>query len=246
MHAASRELDTNVEEFTRAACPPLLGVMPFLEGAVDHECERLQSGRGCGDRAARTAGLKGVVMAGRWPAYIGQPSPDGSLLARLSYGEVRARCRAVGRCAARRTRECAGSSGARRAANRGHRCDSGVPILRAAVPAAPATAGVLDAASGCRCAARALDGHSRHHCRVEWRRAHVRSAAILLRRHLLLSDARPDGDVLRSAAPDDRRLAVTRSGVRPGICAGCFTTSPRATTSRAARAPSRTSDDRRC
>ncbi len=32
MRAASRELDMNVEEFTRAACPPLLGVMPFDEG----------------------------------------------------------------------------------------------------------------------------------------------------------------------------------------------------------------------
>jgi hypothetical protein len=87
MHAASRELDTNVEEFTRAACPPLLGVMPFLEGAVDHECERFNQAVVAEIERLARSGLKGVVLAGRWPAYIGQPSPDGSLLARLSYGE---------------------------------------------------------------------------------------------------------------------------------------------------------------
>jgi hypothetical protein len=87
MHAASRELDTNVEEFSRAACPPLLGVMPFLEGAVDHQCERFNQAVVAEIESLAHAGLKGVVLAGRWPAYIGQPSPDGSLLARLSYGE---------------------------------------------------------------------------------------------------------------------------------------------------------------
>jgi peptidoglycan/LPS O-acetylase OafA/YrhL len=87
MHEASRELDTNVEEFTRAACPPLLGVMPFLEGAVDHQCERFNQAVVAEIERLAHAGLKGVVLAGRWPAYIGQPSPDGSLLARLSYGE---------------------------------------------------------------------------------------------------------------------------------------------------------------
>ena len=103
-----------------------------------------------------------------------------------------------------------------------------------------------------RCRARrsmrgaAGDARGREHRRVERRRAHVRSAALLLRRRFLLSDARPDRDVLRSAAPDRRRLAATRAGAGRTICAGCFTATVRATTTRAARAPSRTSDDRRC
>jgi peptidoglycan/LPS O-acetylase OafA/YrhL len=87
MRSASQDLDMNVAEFTRAACPPLLGVMPFLDGAVDHECDRFNQAVVAEIERLARQGLKGVVIAGRWPAYIGRPSPDGSLLARLSYGE---------------------------------------------------------------------------------------------------------------------------------------------------------------
>ena len=51
----------NVEEFTRAACPPLLGVMPFHEGAVDHECERFNQAVVAEIERLAHAGLKGVV-----------------------------------------------------------------------------------------------------------------------------------------------------------------------------------------
>jgi hypothetical protein len=77
----------NVEEFARASCPPLLGVMPFNEGAVDHQCEKFNQAVVAELERLARSGLKGVVLAGRWPAYLGRPSPDGSLLARLSYGE---------------------------------------------------------------------------------------------------------------------------------------------------------------
>ena len=88
MRTASRELDMNVEEFTRAACPPLLGVMPYDEGRIDHDCEHFnQAAVAEMERLARS-GLKGVVIAARWPAYLGRPSPDGTLQARLSYGDV--------------------------------------------------------------------------------------------------------------------------------------------------------------
>jgi hypothetical protein len=88
MRQASRELHMNVEEFARASCPPLLGVMPFNEGSVDRQCERFnQAVIAEIERLARGGELKGVVLAGRWPAYLGRPSPDGSLLARLSYGD---------------------------------------------------------------------------------------------------------------------------------------------------------------
>jgi peptidoglycan/LPS O-acetylase OafA/YrhL len=88
MRKASRELHMNVEEFARASCPPLLGVMPFDEGAVDRQCERFNLAVVAEiERLAREEGLKGVVLAGRWPAYLGRPSPDGSLLAHLSYGD---------------------------------------------------------------------------------------------------------------------------------------------------------------
>lgn len=88
MRKASRELHMNVEEFARASCPPLLGVMPFNEGAVDRQCERFNLAVVAEiEQLARTERLKGVVLAGRWPAYLGRPSPDGSLLARLSYGD---------------------------------------------------------------------------------------------------------------------------------------------------------------
>lgn len=88
MRQASRELHMNVEEFARASCPPLLGVMPFSEGAVDRQCERFNQAVVTEiERLAHEAGLKGVVLAGRWPAYLGRPSPDGSLLAHLSFGD---------------------------------------------------------------------------------------------------------------------------------------------------------------
>jgi peptidoglycan/LPS O-acetylase OafA/YrhL len=88
MRKASRELHMNVEEFARASCPPLLGVMPFDEGAVDRQCEHFnQAVMTEIERLAHAGGLKGVVLAGRWPAYLGRPSPDGSLLARLSFGD---------------------------------------------------------------------------------------------------------------------------------------------------------------
>ena len=61
--------------------------MPFNEGAVDHQCERFNEAVVAEIERLAHAGLKGVVIAGRWPAYLGRPSPDGSLLARLSYGE---------------------------------------------------------------------------------------------------------------------------------------------------------------
>jgi peptidoglycan/LPS O-acetylase OafA/YrhL len=89
MRQASRELHINVEEFARASCPPLLGVMPFNEGSIDHQCEHFNQAVVTEiERLAHAGGLKGVVLAGRWPAYLGRPSPDGSLLARLSYGDV--------------------------------------------------------------------------------------------------------------------------------------------------------------
>lgn len=87
MRSASHDLGMNVEEFARASCPPLLGVMPFNEGAVDHQCERFNEAVVTEIEHLAHTGLKGVVIAGRWPAYLGRPSPDGSLLARLSYGE---------------------------------------------------------------------------------------------------------------------------------------------------------------
>jgi peptidoglycan/LPS O-acetylase OafA/YrhL len=88
MRKASLELHMNVEEFARASCPPLLGVMPFDEGAVDHQCEHFNRAVIAEiERLASTGQLKGVLLAGRWPAYLGRPSPDGSLLARLSYGD---------------------------------------------------------------------------------------------------------------------------------------------------------------
>jgi hypothetical protein len=87
MRKASRELHMNVEEFARASCPPLLGVMPFNEGHVDRQCEHFnQAVIAEIERLAASGGLKGVVIASRWPAYLGRPSPDGSLLARLSFG----------------------------------------------------------------------------------------------------------------------------------------------------------------
>jgi peptidoglycan/LPS O-acetylase OafA/YrhL len=88
MRAASRELDMNVEEFARAACPPLLGVMPVVEGRIDHECEHFNQATVAEIERLVRSGLKGVVIAARWPAYLGRPSPDGSLLGRLSYGKV--------------------------------------------------------------------------------------------------------------------------------------------------------------
>jgi peptidoglycan/LPS O-acetylase OafA/YrhL len=88
MRAASSELDMNVQEFTRAACPPLVGVMPYDEGRIDHECEHFNQAAVAEIERLAHAGLKGVVIASRWPAYLGRPSPDGSLQARLSYGEV--------------------------------------------------------------------------------------------------------------------------------------------------------------
>jgi peptidoglycan/LPS O-acetylase OafA/YrhL len=88
MRTASRELDMNVEEFTRAACPPLLGVMPVFEGRIDHQCEHFNQAAVAEIERLARSGLKGVVIAARWPAYLGRPSPDGTLLARLSYGNV--------------------------------------------------------------------------------------------------------------------------------------------------------------
>lgn len=88
MRTASGDLDMNVEEFTRAACPPLLGVMPFDEGRIDHQCEHFNQAAIAEIEKLAHAGLKGVVIAGRWPAYLGRPSPDGTLQARLSYGDV--------------------------------------------------------------------------------------------------------------------------------------------------------------
>ena len=88
MRTASRELGMNVEEFTRAACPPLVGVMPFFEGKIDHECARFNRAAVAEIERLARSGLKGVVIAARWPAYIGRPSPDGTLHARLSYGDV--------------------------------------------------------------------------------------------------------------------------------------------------------------
>jgi peptidoglycan/LPS O-acetylase OafA/YrhL len=88
MRAASREFDMNVEEFTRAACPPLLGVMPVFEGRIDHECEHFNQAAVAEIERLARAGLKGVVIAARWPAYLGRPSPDGTLLAHLSYGRT--------------------------------------------------------------------------------------------------------------------------------------------------------------
>jgi peptidoglycan/LPS O-acetylase OafA/YrhL len=88
MRAASRELDMNVREFTRAACPPLLGVMPFDEGRIDHDCEHFNQAAVAEIERLARSGLKGVVIASRWPAYLGRPSPDGTLQARLSYGDV--------------------------------------------------------------------------------------------------------------------------------------------------------------
>lgn len=88
MRQASRELHMNVEEFARASCPPLLGVMPFDEGAVDRQCEHFNQAVVTEiERMAHDGGLKGVVLAGRWAAYLGRPSPDGSLLAHLSFGD---------------------------------------------------------------------------------------------------------------------------------------------------------------
>ena len=88
MRAASRELNMNVQEFTRAACPPLLGVMPYDEGRIDHECEHFNQAAVAEIERLGRSGLKGVVIASRWPAYLGRPSPDGSLQARLSYGDA--------------------------------------------------------------------------------------------------------------------------------------------------------------
>ena len=88
MRIASGDLDMNVEELARAACPPLLGVMPFDEGVIDHQCERFNQAAIAEIERLAHAGLKGVVIAARWPAYLGRPSPDGTLLARLSYGDV--------------------------------------------------------------------------------------------------------------------------------------------------------------
>lgn len=87
MRSASAHFGVNVEEFARASCPPLLGVMPFNEGAVDHQCERFNQAVVAEIERLAHAGLRGVVLAGRWPAYLGRPSPDGSLRARLSYGD---------------------------------------------------------------------------------------------------------------------------------------------------------------
>jgi len=87
MRKASRDLHMNVEEFARASCPPLLGVMPFNEGHVDRQCERFNQAVIAEIERMAGSGLKGVVLAGRWPAYLGRPSPDGSLLAHLSFGD---------------------------------------------------------------------------------------------------------------------------------------------------------------
>lgn len=88
MRTASGDLGMNVEEFTRAACPPLLGVMPFDEGHIDHQCEHFNQAAIVEIERLAHAGLKGVVVAARWPAYLGRPSPDGTLQAQLSYGDV--------------------------------------------------------------------------------------------------------------------------------------------------------------
>jgi hypothetical protein len=62
--------------------------MPYDEGRIDHECEHFNQAAVAEIERLAHAGLKGVVIASRWPAYLGRPSPDGSLQARLSYGEV--------------------------------------------------------------------------------------------------------------------------------------------------------------
>ena len=122
------------------------------------------------------------MLAGRWPAYLGRPSPDGSLLALLSFGDgpldpsKSEEALRIGLATTLKRLEQSGAACRRR------RGDAGVSLLGAAMPVAPAVAGMLDAPRGGRCAARSGDARGRERRCVERRRAHVRSAVFLLRR----------------------------------------------------------------
>lgn len=86
MQRASDDLDINVRTFSRAACPPLLGVVPFLNGVSLRDCADFNRAVIAEIERLAHIGLEGVVLSARWAAYTGRPSPDGSLNARLSYG----------------------------------------------------------------------------------------------------------------------------------------------------------------
>ncbi|MET0987340.1 MAG: acyltransferase family protein [Steroidobacteraceae bacterium] len=86
MQRASDDLDANVRTYSRAACPPLLGVVPFLNGVALSDCDRFNRAVIAEIERLAHSGLEGVVLSARWAAYTGRPSPDGSLNARLSYG----------------------------------------------------------------------------------------------------------------------------------------------------------------
>jgi peptidoglycan/LPS O-acetylase OafA/YrhL len=86
MQRASNDLDINVRTLSRAACPPLLGVVPYLHGAPLTDCSAFNQAVIEEIERLSRDGLEGVVLSARWAAYTGRPSPDGSLNARLSYG----------------------------------------------------------------------------------------------------------------------------------------------------------------
>ena len=88
--SAASELRTGAREFARASCPPLLGVVPFDRGAADLDCQRFNEAVIRELESLAGVGLRGVVLAGRWAAYVGlpQPNPHDHPTASLSYGST--------------------------------------------------------------------------------------------------------------------------------------------------------------
>jgi peptidoglycan/LPS O-acetylase OafA/YrhL len=91
METASQEFGTQTREVSRASCPPLIGVVPFFDGHANAECGRFNEAALAEIEGLAQRGLRGVVLAGRWTAYVGQgqPNPREGAGASLSYGESR-------------------------------------------------------------------------------------------------------------------------------------------------------------
>jgi SGNH domain (fused to AT3 domains) len=64
----------NVYQRSLSGCPPLLGVMPTLNGKPNRECAMFNQAVLTEIRERRRQGLAGVVLSARWSVYDDRPS----------------------------------------------------------------------------------------------------------------------------------------------------------------------------
>ena len=62
-----------VMQFGRNSCPPLLGLTPRMNQYRNKSCPTANDAVAKWLRSAAPSGLRGVVLAGRWPRYVGGP-----------------------------------------------------------------------------------------------------------------------------------------------------------------------------